>query len=457
MESGNYRFDPLHYHGPLLSSLAIPIARVCGEPTWQDLSKQTLRLLPALAGTFLVLVPLLGRRRFGDASMLLTAALLATSPLLVYYSQMFIHEMLLALFGMASLFFLTKKPGHVLPGLLVGLMFATKESFAISMLAWSGAALLIAWEHRQNITREASLSFWKNSRAAIFSSVSVAIGVSLYSYTDGFRQPAGALDAVRTFFVYETVVGHDKPFAYYLSLLALPDKSAGLWWFGTPVVILAIIAFISTFRDEPAHGTSRTVLRFVAYSAIGHFLIYSIFRYKTPWLACLPWAHVCLLAGFAVTRFYHRSWITQCALGLLVATTLGTQFQQSRNATGRFAADERNPFAYVPTRRDVEGLEDWLAKLKSMNGGTQLEPLAVIGSDYWPLPWYLRSFEKIGYWATPPEGLAGMPLVFAMPETAAATEEILAKTHACLPRGLRSNVPLQVFVRNDLWERWMNP
>ena len=37
-------------------------------------------------------------------SMLIAALALATSPLLVYYSRMFIHEMLLGLFGVLALF-----------------------------------------------------------------------------------------------------------------------------------------------------------------------------------------------------------------------------------------------------------------------------------------------------------------------------------------------------------------
>ena len=30
----------------------------------------------------------------------------------------------------------------------------------------------------------------------------------------------------------------------------------------------------------------------------------------------------------------------------------------------------------------------------------------------------------------------------------------LEKTHIMLPRGLRANVPVELFVRNDIWERW---
>ena len=83
MESGVSQFDPTHFHGPILSSLAMPLCRWTGEDTWQRMTKGTLRLVPAVAGILTVLLPVFWRRRWGDAPMLLAALLLATSPLLV--------------------------------------------------------------------------------------------------------------------------------------------------------------------------------------------------------------------------------------------------------------------------------------------------------------------------------------------------------------------------------------
>jgi hypothetical protein len=196
-------------------------------------------------------------------------------------------------------------------------------------------------------------------------------------------------------------------------------------------------------------------VRFIGYSAAGHFAIYSLIAYKTPWLACLPWAQVCLLAGFGVAGFSTRLAWMKFSISLLVGACLVTQFSQARRATGRFASDARNPFAYVPTRADIETLAPWLEQLRQSAPENSLEPVAVIGTDYWPLPWYLRSFEKIGYWQRPPGHLASMPLVFAMPETAEAVANQIAQTHTPLPRGLRAEVPVTLFVRNDIWNQWL--
>jgi predicted membrane-bound mannosyltransferase len=85
-----------------------------------------------------------------------------------------------------------------------------------------------------------------------------------------------------------------------------------------------------------------------------------------------------------------------------------------------------------------------------------LEPVAVIGRDYWPLPWYLRAFEKTGYWNEVPPDLGKMPLVFAIPETEDAVTRALGETHVAVPRGLRAGVPVHLFVRTDVWKLWMN-
>jgi uncharacterized protein (TIGR03663 family) len=453
METGGYQFDPKHYHGPLLADLAIPVCLARGENRWQELTKTTLRVLPAVAGTLLLFVPLLWRRRIGDPPAVLAAAFLATSPLLVYYSRMFIHESLLVLFGMLALVAITCKPRWGTAGILIGLMFATKESFAISMIAWSAAAVIIALQYPGFRNRENLANTWREYRMPVAISLLTAALTSLALYTDGFQHPKGAIDAVRTFFVYETVQGHDKPFAYYLQLLALPLKSGGFWWYGTPLVILALFAFASTFGSGAIRG--RFTIRFIAFAAAGHFAIYSLIAYKTPWLACLPWAHVCLLAGCATAGFANQRPLLKAGVVFLTTIGLVTQFQQSRRATGRFASDERNPFAYVPTRNDVETFAPWLEQLARVAPGGSLEPVAVVGVDYWPLPWYLRSFEKIGYWKSPAAGLDQLPLVFALPETTDAVALMLEKSHVPLPRGLRADVPVHLFVRNDIWKKWM--
>lgn len=452
MEGQGGQFNPTHYHGPLLADLAMPICRMRGESGWHVMSKETLRLVPALAGCLLVLLPLLARRSVGDGAALLAGALLATSPLLAYYSRMFIHEMLLTLFGVAALLMALVKPRWGLAGLMVGLMFAAKESFAISMLAWSAAALWLLWEERASL----EAGWWRPWWRPLLLAASLALFTTLLCYTHGFSHWQGAWDAVRTFFVYQTVEGHDKPWYYYVRLLVWPDREPGVWWYGTPVAALALLAFVRGFHQQ-TRPELRRVLRFLGYSILVHLLIYSRFAYKTPWLACLPWAMTCLLAGCALIDFAQRSQRARITIASLVLLCLGSQWHQAKLACGRFDNDPRNPYAYVPTRRDVEGLERWLSDLCELEPSLATDRIAVVGRGYWPLPWYLRQFSNVGYWAEwteVPADLERVPLVLAMPDLDGLVRERLEATHVAQARSLRNEVPVIVYVERGLWDRW---
>lgn len=460
LEAGDYRFDPAHFHGPTLSCFAMAACAFKGETRWAKMSKGTLRWVPAVAGVLAALAPWLGRRRWGHGPMLLAAASLAVSPLLVYYSRMFIHEMLLVLFGLLTLAALAwdrrGRSAFLLGGLWTGFMFATKETFVISLLAWGGAACLVWWEERAAGRGAALPALWREHGISLLLGVLVAFATAALFYTDWFRKPEGLWDALRTYFVYQTTDGHEKGWDYYFRLLCWPKKSGGLWWSEAGALVLAVGGYAASFGAQATLMRWRRPVRFLAYAAAGHFLIYLLIRYKTPWLMCLPWAHVCLLGGFGAALLLRRGPVPlRWGYAALALVLLAWQGVQARQATGRLASDDRNPYAYVPTSGDIEGLDAWLRQIGSHAPQIPLEPMGVVGSGYWPLPWYLGGFEKIGYWAAPPPELERMPVVFAAPDALDAVSRALARSHTPVLRGLRSEEPLAVFVRNDLWKLWV--
>ena len=459
MEGGGYTFNPQHFHGPLLNCSTAPLARLRGEHTWSQLSIVTLRLSPVLAGLLLVFTPLLWRRELGTWGTCAAAALLATSPLLVYYNRMYIHESWLALFGMiacAAVYRFATKPSSrngIVAGLSIGLMFATKETFAISILSWLCASALYLLYKRYSGSQTATapvLAIYFKPAALL---ISCAALTAIYFYSDGLRHAAGILDALRTFFVYETTGGHEKPFSYYLHLLLWPKHRLGIWW---SEGLIALLALLTLWRTCKARNPVGAVL-FLSVATLAHIIIYSCIHYKTPWLMLVPWAHACLLAGFACHRTAALKPIARSALGLLLLVGIAAQTKQSWHANGRWAQDARNPYAYVPTSKDPAQIEHWLNQLRHTPGMPSLEPIAVVGQAYWPLPWYLRQFETIGYWIEPIDTLRDCPIVFAMQDTAADCDALLSASHVPLPRGLRANVQLMMYVRRDLWQRWIHP
>ena len=454
--AGDYQFNPNHFHGPLLSLLTEPLARLRNETTWQSLSIETLRLSPAIAGILICLTPLFWRRVMGEYGAALSAALLATSPMLVYYSRMYIHESWLALFGLLGLTFtyrLYKNPNTknaLLTGIFVGCMFATKETFVITLFAWViGLVACFALIHFNRNSEKPKLTNYLIY--AGLASLS-ALLVSAFFYSKGFRNSESITDAFKTYLVYETTLGHDKPLTYYISLLLWPKHLLGQWWTEGAVFLLAV----ATCVFAVGLPKQRSAIVLIALASIIQIGIYSSIDYKTPWLMLLPWAHVCLLAGFclSVIRPSHR--ITQICIGCFIFVALIYQTQQSIAASQHFENDARLPYSYVPTNRDLVSLESWLFQLSEMTPAIKDQTIVVIGRAYWPLPWYLRMFNRIGYWDQPEVKMIDAPIVFTIPDSNQATNPLLSDSHVAFPRGLRTNVSMTLHLRKDLWTKWIN-
>ncbi|MEM7791856.1 MAG: hypothetical protein AAF546_10685, partial [Verrucomicrobiota bacterium] len=189
---------------------------------------------------------------------------------------------------------------------------------------------------------------------------------------------------------------------------------------------------------------------FLALSTLIHILIYSLISYKTPWLMLAPWAHLCLLAGFSFDL--QKAGKTEFPVYILLILCLAFQTYQSSQASGRFENNARNPYAYVPTSKNVETLSAWLSKLPLEDDAV----VAVVGSQYWPLPWYLRDLENVGYWPDANTDLVSKPVVIVTQGFQTEARAQLESSHTEFPRSLRHNVAIHVYIANDIWELWIN-
>ncbi|MBT3192369.1 MAG: TIGR03663 family protein [Verrucomicrobia bacterium] len=455
LEEGVYTFNPKHFHGPFLSLVSAPITHCLGENTWQTFSKIGLRATAALCGLLAVAAGLglcrIGRHTDGLAA----AAFLATSPLLVYYSRMWIHEPLFAVCGLVTLIALKAFLQHprvlyaVELGVGVGLMAATRETFVFSLFAWGVASIIwLLQAHPSDSPLELLRRSWRAYSRLLLLSFVIVAGIIVASYSSFGKNPAGVSDFFRAYLVYDTVPGHEKPALYYLELLLWPKHRAGLWWTEIGVLLLALYGYFLCPRGE----TRSAVCRFLMHSGAIHLAIYSLLAYKTPWLASLAWVHFCLAAGIGAVQLIRtaRGW-WRIPAAAIIAAILIWQGMQSDHATGRLASDARNPYAYVPTSRDVERMGTWLEALRQQHPPLDQQAVAVVGSFYWPLPWYLRGFSKVSYWETLPEDAAHRPLLLVLSTAKEADLACLKETHECFPRGLRHEVLVTVAIRKDIW------
>lgn len=459
LETGSYTFDPLHFHGPLLTAMTSPIAKVRGETDWRSLTSTTLRLGPAVIGGLTLLLalayfPFLGSRLGSLAG----AAFIGTSPLLLYYSRMFIHETLfgfLAVGTALALLVYIHKPTRgtaILLGVVAGFLMATRETFIVCFMAWAGAGLMVGVEsgRRGNLPFPDHALIQRLLRDGAIVGLAAALVVAAF-YTHWGSHPAGLLDFFRTFFLYETGVGHDKPFYYFGWLLLWPKFQGGVWWTEAGIGLGAILGFFLSF------GHRRGVwIRFLFYAGIIQWLIYSLISYKTPWLILVAWLHLCLVAGAGIGLLWRRPGLaTKFASVGLVFTLLWWQNTQANRAAHRYASDARNPYAYAPTSSDVVRAGAFLGQLADLFPEIQDGPVAIIGREYWPLPWYLRHIPATGYWTTLPENGPTFPVLLLLPSQKEANREQLSHTHTFLPRGLRADTPFILLIRNDLWDDYL--
>ena len=384
LDGEKYQYDPIDRHGPALVELTLPIVHLEGSQKFSDLTETQLRLVPVLVGSATILLFAAAVEIFGFIPSLVAALLFAFAPLPVYYSRYFIHETLfvaatlgLILSGARALL-KNSLSAAALAGFCAALMLACKETAALHFFAL-GLAVTIGWRLRAT-GKIPSLKIWLTAVITF-----LLAGILMFTwFGQNWSALADLFRAIPHLAARASGEGHEKPFWYYLVLLA------GGWSGG---LILAL-ALLGIFRAT----NSFTRLSLAIYTVL-IYTIYCVIPYKTPWLALNFWLPLSLLAGFAVewlwfasTRFSRRAAIViGCgALGILIA-------HDTRQRVFIFPADERNPYVYAHTTEDLLGLPIRLEELAQQDKIPNPR-IAVIAKDAWPLPWYLRKFLNVGFW-----------------------------------------------------------
>lgn len=388
IETGNYYYDPVHFHGPTLYYLTLPVAWLLGEREGDALRERTLRLVPAIFGLLLAASPLLLRARLGTPGCMVAVALLAFSPGLVYYSRYYIQEMIFVTAVVTTLLLFLgsgMRGGRgwtLAAGFCAGLAIATKETWMLVAAAAGIAALFARLGSRGGADRPHADGLRRLGLAA----GTAAITAGLF-YSSFGRNPQGLADAFLTFLLYEPVAGHDKDFGYYLGILSQPD--------GDLVLLLTFVAAAALFAAGIFRRGRRPApeeLFLFSFTVILTGLLH-LFTYKTPWLILLPLASGAIFAGLAVSRLPERSRSRVAFAVVAVAAAAGVYSWQSCLRS----AGTEHPHAYVPTH--PETLEV-VALLESLPAES---PVFVISRNYWPLPWYLRKRSSVGYWQELPD------------------------------------------------------
>jgi uncharacterized protein (TIGR03663 family) len=390
-----FAYDSQDRHGPALAALALPLLRFQGAKAFSDLTESELRLTSVVAGTLTILLFGAAVDMFGFAPCVVAALLFACAPLPVYYDRYFIHE---SLFVAATLgLILTgwrawreRSLVHTaLAAACAALMLACKETAVLHFIALVGAALVFwLWNlrgERRSVFRV----------GAVLTAVAVFLLLTVLLFTwfgSNWKALAGLMHAGPSMLARAGGEGHEKPFWYFGKLLI-----GG--WSGGLISALALSGLLMTMRkrDGSPYG-------FLGWYAVFVAVIYSLIPYKTPWLALSFWLPVALFAGLAakwlwcLPAMYPAVRISMRAscivLGAVAAALIA---HDTRERVFVHASDEGNPYAYAHTSEDLLGLPGEIAEVARQDGLASPR-IAVIASDPWPLPWYLRHFAQVGFW-----------------------------------------------------------
>jgi uncharacterized protein (TIGR03663 family) len=464
-EKGAYQYDPNEHHGPSLYYATLALGRASAGPDFAHFSETRLRLLPVLFGLGLIcLLPLLvdglGRR-----GVLWAGLLTAVSPAMVFYSRYYIHEVLLVFFTFLALaagwrYWRSRQIGWLLlAGAGLGLMTATKETFVIILFA-AGVAVFLnqAW----NRALDASGLPVKAPPLKIphlAAGLGVAVLVWAVLFSSFFSNWTGLLDSFRTFkFWGSRAAGettHVHPWYFFLHRLLFFHSDKGPFWTEALVLALALIAAWAGFARRRLGRASASFVRFLAFYTFLLTAFYSLLPYKTTWCLLGFWHGMILLAGVgaavSLRSIRKRAARWTVALVLLAGSGhLGWEAWQL-NENSAFAADPRNPYVYAQTSPDVLNLVEQVNDLADSHpqGHNMLVKVIANESDYWPLPWYLRSFHRVGWWdSLPPDPYA--PVMVVSANLHANLDE--NRTHQ-MPHyyQLRPQVFLELYAETNLW------
>jgi len=458
LERGRFRYDPREYHGPTLPYATLPSAWLAGARERADLTEPMLRIVPALFGVAIVLLVASLRRGLGNGAALYAAGLVAASPSLVYYARDFIHETLLVFFllgGIAAGFRYVTSGGLVAAGLagaFFGLALATKETSWLGIGAAGIAGAAAAWP----ALRSGSLG-----RVARAGGVAALAGVSVAAvlFSMFFRDPAGMLEPFRSIPAYlgrATDGGlHAHATDYYLAVLLAPKTPGGAIGSEVWILALALVGLGVAARGRGLGRADVRVVRFVALFTVLLGGLYAVLPYKTPWNVLGFVVGASLLAGVgasALIRAVRRPRL-RAALFVLLALPVVHLAAEAHQASGRFASDARNPYAYAQAVPDVVRLGERIERLAGLHPDGAGMLVRVVSEDPWPLPWYLRRLACVGYWEDP--GDAGdAPVVVADAPWATAIAATLQDAYATSYFGLRPGATMVLFVEKGLWDRF---
>ena len=448
---GIYRYNATNYHGPTLYYVALISSSINnllfhseGPSVW------SIRMVPAVFGLGIVCLACVLRSRLGNLGTTVSAALLAFSPGMVYFSRDFIHEMLLIFFTLWLVVCLTRfydtqdDKQLLLASIALALMLATKETAVISLAAiMTSAGLAIILAPQSANLMLSRLRGWSRLVLLFLGSAGLFLMCTVLFFSSFFGNfSQGIHEALATYsYWFQTgMTQHKAPWYTYLN-----------WLFREEPVIL----FSATCGTVIAFFHRRN--RFALFAGLWSFTLlfaYSALPYKTPWILVNAVVPMSLSAGYAAEQLWNATFIASgnrwrrlVPLSLIAGALLFT-LVQSVQLNFYHYDDDRYVYPYVQTQRGFLDLVQQVEHIAALEGTGHYTAILITAPEYWPLPWYLRDYKNTGYFGRPISTNASIVIASArqIPELA----PLLANRYRLIgEHPLRPGVQLILYAANE--------
>jgi hypothetical protein len=351
----------------------------------------------------------------------------------------------------------------VMAGVTAGLAAATKETAVIVLTAPVAVSALAWWSLRSTQSSIAPANGrWR--RAAIIS-FALGAGIAALFYSSFFAHPTGALEPLRAAGTYFqrgiNPSDHEHPWHYYLGLLAW-SSSGGLVWTEALVLVLAAVGAVTAWGSfDRSHPEAVFWRRYLTGIATLTLAIFSAIPYKTPWNLLPFYSLTIVAAGIGVAALVQAT--VSRAVHVLLAGALAIGCAQlgwqAWRASVVYASDPRNPYVYAQTVPDAVRMAARIRDLAALHSERERMQVTVIAPPHeqWPLPWYLRTMTRVGYWAalTDAPDLTA-PVIVSSNAHAEALDAALGDRYVSEFYGLRPEVLMTLYVERGLWDRFLS-
>lgn len=434
LKTGQYRYDP-SYHGPFLFHTTAIVFHFLG------INDTTARLIPVFFGVAAIPLLFLLKKELGKRGVLWSAFLLSFSPSMVYFSRFFRNDPIIVFCTLATVIggvryfenlHSSKRYSYlILVASSLAVAVSSKENAYLIILMFGAYAGIYSLYRFYSNWKKEKLTF-KDALILKISAISPFIPEVLVSgtlfifivmlfYTSLFRTPETLFSVVERAFSHwmemhriERIGG---PFYFYIPILLVYES---------PILIFGTAGIVHFLKKK---GKNASFFMFLSYWAVASLLLYSYLQEKVPWLVVhivLPFG---ILAGAYLGDLFSRvpgrrqknlhgiedestrtdknpaSWIKRSRAHALVAgilaLTLMISLVQCISVNFYRSMEPDELMTYSQASPDIREL---MEKIGGFNLGPETLRISVVDPEnlYWPLPWYLRDYEKAAYYTEPP-------------------------------------------------------